>query len=999
MERICVAFLIVMMVAGFACAQDDGRIGVADEFETVDGWETTNPRTPATVEGDGDHLILTDHEGGEVTWGAAAFKSFKNVDLDAYPWLVVKVDAMTRGFAGKIMHGGEKISVLGGLTEPGLIAQNIPKTTGWSGVMDLTLGLYAQGDGSTIEIDYVRFVSELTGEERDAMPEHATAEVVPLSGLEELGARQGRVPLMTEPPYPSERFIYMDPVTHAWVWRMTDHQAIERHEYYDIPAWNADGSLMMFISRRGPSGYWLMDADGSNIRPVPEPADGEGRSKPYWTHSDPDRVFTFRSDDESTTVLTMDVRDGSVDEVVSIPVGNLRMEPPHSDDRHFLFHRDTDKFWVIDGETGEYTHTELWPTHRRRFTKASDLSLFINRDHDPETPDIRRRTSWTCTREGEDLVMLTDGEGGHPDWSPDGSMLGYYGSGGIWLINRDGTDRRLLVGTSGGHGGFSFDGEWHVSDAPNGGPFRQQLFVTHLETGRVHPIAFHHSSYSGWGSGVPDPEATHPAPIASPDSTKIVYDSDMLGQPDMWVAVWQYPERPVDLGVERNDNAVALSWERPERSKELAGYNVYRREADDRNWQEIAAVLGEPAFTDTNAGDGASDYAVTAQEHSGLESRMAIAWGGERTVADIEAEAIDLPEGAEIVLDQRCGDGWYVSAAENVTLDLGEHAIENAWVWVRVRDPLEAGGAWSVTRDGASATGAKPPEDWRWLRADSVLTGDGPLTLTLDTGVEVDQIIVTDDADLAPVGVLGTVNTTPEAPGALSVDDISAIEVTLSWEPAEGAEYYRVYATREPEMERGNATLIATPSEPSFVDAGLTPATTYRYQVTAMDAWGSESEPTDLVEAQTPDADWTTRRFGGEDAELEPPMVFVSDDSGESGGYVHVPDEHSDETYVFEGSATFTFEAPADGVYTFWGRTMGLDGKSDSFFVQLDDRDQQEWHVGRGRDGLEWRWVPVSTLAPTRLEAGEHTLRIRSREDGTRLDTIIVTSDPFFTPE
>ncbi|MFP4250276.1 MAG: hypothetical protein ACLFU7_11500, partial [Armatimonadota bacterium] len=386
-------------------------------------------------------------------------------------------------------------------------------------------------------------------------------------------------------------------------------------------------------------------------------------------------------------------------------------------------------------------------------------------------------------------------------------------------------------------------------------------------------------------------------------------------------------------------------------------------------------------------------------EHSGLESRMAIAWGGERAIVDIEAEALDLPEGAEIVLDQRCGDGWYMSSAENVALNLGEHAIDAAYVWARVRDPLQAGGGWSVTRSGATSVGAKPVDEWRWLRADAPLSGDGPLTLALDTAVEIDQIIVTDDADLAPVGVLGTVNTTPGAPGAPVVEETSAIDVTLSWQPAEGAEYYRVYAGGGDEIERGNATLIATPSEPSFVDAGLTPATTYRYLVTAMDAWGNESEPTGLVEARTADADWTTRRFGGEDAELEAPMVYAADDTAESGGYVHVPDEHSDETYVFEGSATFTFEAPTDGVYTFWGRTMGLDGKSDSFFVKLNDRDEQEWHVGHGRDGLEWRWVPLSSLAPTRLAAGEHTLRIHSREDGTRLDTIIVTNDPFFTPE
>lgn len=851
MNRFCMALMAVIVAAGFACAQNDARIGPADEFETVDGWNANNPKAPATVEGDGEHLIFTDHEGGEVTWGSSAYRTFRDVDLDRYPWLVVKVDGMTRGFGAKLVAGGEKFNVLGGLAEPGLIAENVAKTTGWSGVVDIAVGLYANGDGSQIEVDYLRFVSELTDEERAAMPEQSDIEIIPHSGLGELAAREAAAPQQAEPPYPSERFIYMDPATHAWVWRMTDHPSIERHEYYDIPAWNADGSQMILMSRRGEGRYWLMDADGGNIRPFPELADGGAMSRPRWTHTDPDSVFIYRSDDATTTVFTMNIRDGSVEEVVSVPAGNLSMEPPHPDDEHFLFHRERQRFWVVDA-SGEFTQFDLWPTHRRRFTKAEDYSIFINRNQDPETPDVRRRTSWVCTREGEDLVMLTDGEGGHPDWHPEGEMLGYYGAGGIWVVNRDGTDRRLLTNTAGGHGGFGLNGEWHVSDAPNSGPWRQLLFVTHLQTGKVHPIAVHHASYSGWGSGVPDPEATHPAPVGSPDSTKICYDSDMFGQPDMWVAVWQYPDRPLNLSAERDGGEVTLSWQRPERSKELAGYNVYRRDSFDGDWQQIATLLDEPSFTDV--AEGTWDYAVTCREHSGLESRMTIAWGGDRSVVDLEAEALDLPEGAEIALDQRCGDGWFVRAGEAATLNLGDQPMDGALVWARVRDPEEAGGGWSVARGDASETGATPVTDWQWLRADAALTGDGPVTLTLAPGLDVDQVIVTDDPGLAPAGVIGAAETALAAPTALNVDSADGTSAVLSWEPVEGAEYYRVYATRDPELEAGNATLVGTPAEPNFRDAGLMPASRYRYQVTAVGVWGHESEPTDLVESETPPA-------------------------------------------------------------------------------------------------------------------------------------------------
>ncbi len=1001
MHRICLVALILVLTIGLGAAQDDGRIGVAEEFETVEGWGANNPKAPATLEGDGEHLILTDHEGGEVTWGTSAYKTIKNIDIDRYPWLVVKVDEMTGGFGAKLVNrsNGEKVSVLQGLGEPGLITQNIAESTGWSGVLDLAVGLYAQRDGSRIKVDWLRFVSELTDEERAAIPKQVNVEIVPLSGLEQLAAREGATSESSEPPFPSERFIYMDPVTHAWVWRMTDHPGIERHEYYDIPAWNADGSLMILMSRRGQGRYWLMDAVGENIRPFPEPEDGGDLPRPRWTYTDPDSVFIYRSDDESTTVFKMSVHDGSLEEVVSIPEGNLSMEPPHPDDEHFLFHRNRQQFWVVDA-SGEFTQFDLWPTHRRRFTKADDYSIFINRNQDPETPDVRRRTSWVCTREGEDLVMLTDGEGGHPDWSPDGSTLGYFGSGGIWLVDRDGTNRRLLTETSGGHGGFGLNGEYHVSDAAHGGPYREQVFVSHLETGKVHPICFHHSSYSGWASGVSDPEATHPAPIGSPDSTKIAYDSDMMGQPDMWVAVWQFPDRPVDLAAERDGEAVSLNWARPELSKELRGYNVYRRDSFDGEWQKIAELLDEPRHTDAGAAGGPWDYGVTCEEHSGLESRMAIAWGGDRTVIDIEPEALELPEEATTVLDQRCGDGYYIAAREGeAAVNLGEHDIERVYVWARLRDPDEAGGGWSVMRGTSESSGAKPGADWQWLRTEEAVAGDGAVTLALDTAVEVDQVLLTDDPGLAPVGVVGATNVAPDAPGSVTVDNTESTSITLSWEPVEGAEYYRLYATRDPELEPGNATLVGTPTETNFRDAGLVPNSRYRYQVTAMDGWGNESEPTEMIEAETRGTETTYMYLDAEDAEVEAPMTFEADPDTVSGGYVHVPDDHSDAKYVEEGTATLTFEVPADGDYMLWGRTMGLDGKSDSFYVRLDGGEESEWHVSHARDGKpEWRWRQVETLQPARLEAGEHTLTLRSREDGTRLDTVIVTNDPTFEP-
>ena len=71
--------------------------------------------------------------------------------------------------------------------------------------------------------------------------------------LEALSARDGYKPyekLKNRDAYASERTIFRDMGTHAEVWKLTHDPAISRHIYYDIPAWNADGSALFFVSRR-----------------------------------------------------------------------------------------------------------------------------------------------------------------------------------------------------------------------------------------------------------------------------------------------------------------------------------------------------------------------------------------------------------------------------------------------------------------------------------------------------------------------------------------------------------------------------------------------------------------------------------------------------------------------------------------------------------------------------------------------------------------------------
>lgn len=611
---------------------------IVDDF-SKDGWHAGNPKAPARVESSKGRLVITDLPGGEVTWGTCAAKRYDNVNIEATRFLVIDVAGMSGGFGAKLSGGKPwpKRTVCS-VDEPGLFVIDIAKATGWEAKEGkLLVMLYAHGDGSQVEIRSLRITGELNDKEKIALQNTSVTpprpKTVPHAGLIRQAARQGDKPSCAD-PQAGERTVYADPVTGREVWRMTDHPAGERHVYYDILAWNANGSTIMWTSRRPGGRYWLMDADGTHIRPLPPPVDRGSCRGPHWSPSQPHIMYFARSDAERTAVMTLDVRDGKVAEIASVPfpitIESRRfseLTPPNPDEQHFLLRwggqdRHATMLVVVDSETGKHWKLEPGiPTHRVRFTKKSDQSVFINSNTDPEKPGQRARTEWIVTLDGR-VRRLPPG-GGHPDWTPDGSWLGVFHDGGIWLISHDGQTRKELVNTmAGGHGGFSITtGEYHVADAPARGPYGNLVYVTELATGKVTPIAYHGSSYAGWSSDVPDPEATHPAPICSPDETKIIYDSDVIGQPDVWVAVWKRPATPKDVRFD----ADTLTWLPPELHREIAGYNIYRKE-DDR-WRVVNELVADTQLADL----AEAQYAVAAQEWSGLESKYVVANTGEVT--------------------------------------------------------------------------------------------------------------------------------------------------------------------------------------------------------------------------------------------------------------------------------------------------------------------------------------------------------------------------------
>ncbi len=99
-------------------------------------------------------------------------------------------------------------------------------------------------------------------------------------------------------------------------------------------------------------------------------------------------------------------------------------------------------------------------------------------------------------------------------------------------------------------------------------------------------------------------------------------------------------------------------------------------------------------------------------------------------------------------------------------------------------------------------------------------------------------------------GGSGTVGVSPTTVPTLQVLDASASQVALAWSPVEGATGYRLY--RGTGMDGPLQPLTATPVDgPSWVDGGLAPQSSYRYQLRPVDGSGAEVSPSATVTLTT----------------------------------------------------------------------------------------------------------------------------------------------------
>ena len=141
-----------------------------------------------------------------------------------------------------------------------------------------------------------------------------------------------------------------------------------------------------------------------------------------------------------------------------------------------------------------------------------------------------------------------------------------------------------------------------------------------------------------------------------------------------------------------------------------------------------------------------------------------------------------------------------------------------------------------------------------------------------------------------------------------------------------------------------------------------------------------------------------------EDARLNNPTTRAYDETYSGCYYAIIPEVGG--TYDGDGWIEFTFTTQLNADYVIWGRATGEGSGADSFYVSVDGGYEYLWDVPRPiawqrvkHDDREDGTYPDMNPVVFRLSQGQHRVRFRSREDGARLDAIVVVLNGDYTPE
>jgi len=254
--------------------------------------------------------------------------------------------------------------------------------------------------------------------------------------------------------------------------------------------------------------------------------------------------------------------------------------------------------------------------------------------------------------------------------------------------------------------------------------------------------------------------------------------------------------------------------------------------------------------------------------------------------------------------------------------------------------------------------------------------------------------------DNVNVTELGAADTTPPAPPSNLAAAAGDGEVALDWDDNTESDLdsYTVY--RSTTQGGGYSAIASGLSGSAYSDASAVNGTTYYYVVTASDNDGNESSQSSEAQA-TPQGDGSgalNTYIEAEDyvnASGFAPFSVQSDATASGGNMVVWPNNGSNQidtspSDADNGQAHYTFSLSTTSDVDLHIRLDAGSNADDSFYYKLEGVDAN-WIKRNGPGTSGYEWEALKTYA--NLPAGDYTLKLLKREDGTKLDRIFLTSE------
>jgi len=808
-----------------------------------------------------------------------------------------------------------------------------------------------------------------------------------IQGLSTLASRFGVKPygelLLPDTTWQTERVIFRDVDTGAAVWRLTNDPWTDQLSYFK-GNWSADGKYIVFRRRPGmwesstdTHGPMAMRSDGTRLRNVFR--DYRMVRKEVCSPTEPNICYALSRDRK---LVAFDLSTGKTHHVVRDVLGCWHLKVS-LDGKYLMGRSNIEKggrgLWIVSNDGKEY--------HEISVPEAIHDSYQFH-------PSQRKIMYWYEGRYRKEGFVQCDFDGrgmtkvnvlfdwNHGDVGLDrGAHTGGYVTrieGNTWLpkevlFHRPGVEYYDKPHSFNGYlAWLPKDRLWVYSTR-----ILRRPHISEIHSFRAEPVpAGVVNRFRICYTALKRPGCLD-NPGASPDGTKVLFNSNMFDRVDVYCVVARLPEPPIGLAAKRDRNGAQLTWQPPAHDAEIAGYHVYRSRESGANYVSITATpIDGTHFIDETVGAGeACFYAVTSVEHSGLESGLSRETSVGATSdmprrVFVEAEEVERSLKMWLAFQGLASNLHYVwmrarDSESSATLTMAVPKASANWIlWARVKG--EDGVHFTASADGRTATIKGPASaQWVWAKSGGPLSlnkGRQQITLRSSTyGSAVDCLVLTDDASFSP-------DESPRVrwPALPRAEEVQAVasspySVRISWRAvaADTFHHYNLYCGDKADFIPDQSTLVASPDRNAYLDWGLKPGTTVFYRVTGVDRAGNESSSSAAIEVSLPRVERVT--------------------------------------IVKDGAADIPFLAPRQGTYVLWLKLkQGLRG-GNYIKVAMDGGRSRTWTCAFDKLSTE-AWFTYDQWGRFELAAGEHRLTIKNQTKHT-VEQVLLTNDLSHRPD